>query len=69
MSEAPTIYGKHGEFRMPQDIWETAEHIVEAIDEISEAGDLGFIDLTEMLKTIIASALFAERCGMMAPHQ
>lgn len=62
--DAPMVYGKHGEFQMPQDIWDTATQIVEAMEALEDEPVFHECDRDEMLKTIIASALYAERSGM-----
>ena len=70
MTEAPTILGKHGEFKMPDDIWETAGQLVESLAALTDENIFGpDLDLDEMARTIIASALYAERAGMMTQRQ
>lgn len=64
MNEAPTIYGKHGEFLMPQDIWDAAGEIVASLGALEDIPELAGEDIDEMAQTIIASALYAERAGL-----
>lgn len=67
MDDAPIVYSKTGEFQMPQDIWDTAKELVEALAGLADNPMFADANPDALARTILATALYAERSGMKRP--